>query len=420
LNFSAIRNVLADASFRHYVYGNGCSQFGIWVQRIAVGWLTWELTQSPFWLGLIAFADFAPAIVCAPLAGAIADRVDRLRGIKITQALGGLQAALLVLLTATGTITVELLLILTFLLGVVMAFNQPLRLAVIPSLVDGDDMAAAVSINSLTFNIARISGPAIAGLTIFHFGITLCFVICAVTYFLFAFALMFVRVPDQAPRGQPKTIREIPQEIMAGLRYCQSHAGIGPVMILMAVVGIAGRSYAELLPAFAADIFGRGADGFAMLTSAMGVGAIIGGMILATRTSVKGLTNFVVLNVVVLGVAVIGFSLSPFFWTALILVCVTGFSQVVVGIGELTLIQNASDPSMRGRVLSLYGMIGRTGPAIGALITGALAEVFGLRWPVVGGVIIMLLFLFWLLPRRKMMARHLESAPPDHPEKKTD
>lgn len=258
MNFSAIRNVLADASFRHYVYGNGCSQFGIWVQRIAVGWLTWELTQSPFWLGLIAFASFAPAIVCAPLAGAIADRVDRLRGIKITQALGGLQAALLVLLTATGTITVELLLILTFLLGVVMAFNQPLRLAVIPSLVDGDDMAAAVSINFLTFNIARISGPAIAGLTIFHFGITLCFVICAVTYFLFAFALMFVRVPDQAPRGQPKTIRKIPQEIMAGLRYCQSHAGIGPVMILMAVVGIAGRSYAELLPAFAADIFGRG------------------------------------------------------------------------------------------------------------------------------------------------------------------
>jgi len=404
--------VYANADFRHYTLGNGFSQFGIWVQRVTVAWLTWELTESPFWLGLMAFADFAPAVVCAPLAGAIADRVDRLRGIKITQALGGLQCIALVALTGSGSITIGLLLTLTFLLGVVMAFNQPLRLAAIPSLVGARDMSAAVSVNSLTFNIARVTGPAIAGITIVRFGIAPCFAICALSYFIFVFALLFVRGGGQIPRGQRKSFRDLPLEIMAGIHYCRSHAGIGPVMVLMAVVSISGRSYTELLSGFAAEVFERGADGLAMLTGAMGVGAIIGGMILATRTSVIGLTNYIVLNVLVLGIAVIGFSVAPNFWAALILLCLSGFSQVVIGIGEQTLVQNAAEPSMRGRVMSLYGMIGRAGPAIGALIMGALAEVLGLRWPVMGGAVIMLLFLIWLRPRRKTMAASLEGEPP--------
>ena len=265
MDFRALRSVFANANFLHYIYGNSFSQFGIWVQRVAVAWLTWELTQSPFWLGLMAFADFAPSVVCAPLAGAIADRVDRLRGIKITQAIGGLQCVALVVLTGTGAITVEILLGLTFLLGVVMAFNQPLRLAVIPSLVGAKDMSAAVSVNSLTFNIARITGPAIAGLTILHFGIAPCFAICALSYFIFVFALLSVRVQGQIPRGQRRTLRDLPAEIMAGIHYCRSHAGIGPVMVLMAIVAIAGRSYTELLPGFAAEVFDRGADGFAIL-----------------------------------------------------------------------------------------------------------------------------------------------------------
>lgn len=359
----------------------------------------------------MAFADFAPAILCAPLAGAVADRVNRLRGIKITQGLGGLQAVVLVVLTGTGTITVEILLVLTFLLGVVMTFNQPLRLAVIPSLVGPKDMSAAVSINSLSFNIARISGPAIAGITILRFGIMPCFAICALSYVIFAIALIFVRGQEKIPQEQRGTLRDLPSEIMAGIRYCRTHVGIGPVMVLMAVVAISGRPFTELLPAFAAEVFERGADGFALLTGAMGVGAIIGGMTLATRTSVAGLTNYIVLNVLILGLVVFSFSLAPYFWAGLILVCASGFAQVVIGIGEQTLVQNASDPKMRGRVMSLYGMINRAGPAIGALIMGALAEIFGLRWPVIGGAVIMLLFLFWLMPRREKMAAALEGEP---------
>jgi len=149
-----------------------------------------------------------------------------------------------------------------------------------------------------------------------------------------------------------------------------------------------------------------------MLTGAMGVGAIIAGTMLATRSRVCGLTSYVVFSVLVLGLAVLGFSLAPNFWLALVLISISGFAQVVVGIGEQTLVQNAAEPSMRGRVLSLYGMIARAGPAIGALIMGSLAEVLGLRWPVTGGAVIILLFLFWLLPRRAAMAAALEGEPP--------
>jgi len=411
VDLRAIRSVFANADFRRYTFGNSFSHLGIWVQRVTVAWLTWQLTESPFWLGLMSFADFAPSVVFAPLAGAIADRVNRINGIKITQSLGGLQATVLVALTATGHITAELLLALTFLLGVVMAFNQPLRLAVIPSLAGRQNMSAAVSINSLTFNIARIAGPAIAGVSIVQVGIAPCFAICALSYFIFVAALMFVRLGGERRAGPRQPLGALPAEIMAGIRYCRVHAGIGPVMILMAVVAVTGRSYGELLSGFAADVFARGADGLAMLTGAMGVGAIFGGMTLATRTAVAGLTNYVVLNVLFLGLAVLGFAIAPVFWAALVLVCASGFAQVVVGIGEQTLVQNAAEPHMRGRVMSLYGMIGRAGPSVGALIMGSLAELFGLRWPVLGGAAVTLLLWLWLLPRRHGMAAALEGEP---------
>lgn len=411
MDFRAIRSVFANTNFRNYTLGNFFSHLGVWVQRVTVAWLTWELTESPFWLGLMAFADFAPAVVCAPLAGAIADRINRLNGIKITQSLACLQASVLVVLTGTGTITIEVLLLLTFLMGIVMAFNQPLRLSIIPSLVGRRDMSAGVSINSLAFNIARVSGPAIAGISIVRFGIAPCFAICTLSYLLFVIATLFVRIRAQHRPGPRKPFRDLPAEIMEGIQYCRAHAGIGPVMIMMAVVAISGRAYGELLPGFAADVYGRGADGLAMLTGAMGVGAIFGGMTLATRTAVAGLTNYIVLNVLFLGLTVFGFAIAPTFWAALILVGASGFAQVVVGIGEQTLVQNASHAAMRGRVMSLYGMIGRAGPAVGALMMGALAEFFGLRWPILGGAIVMLLFWVWLLPRRAGMAAALEGEP---------
>lgn len=407
-SLGALKGALGNADFRRYTYGNLFSYIAYWIQRIAVGWLTWELTQSPFWVGLVAFADLAPSFVLAPLAGAVADRIERLGAIRVTQGLAAVHTLVIAALVQTGTITVGLLVLIVFSQGIVMAFNQPLRLAAFPTLVARKDMAAAVSINSLIFNIARIAGPAGAGATIEFVGIAPCFALCTVGYATFVATLWFVGAKSMPHAGAAKPVREIPAEIVEGFRYSVGHPGIGPVMLVMTVVAISGRAFVDLLPAFAGAVFGTGADGLALLTGAMGVGAILGGLFLATRTSVAGLTRMVATAILASAITVLGFALSPDIWVATALMLACGTASVFVGIGEQTLVQNAVEGSMRGRVMSLYGVIARAGPAIGALAMGTAAEFVGLRWPVAVGALALFVLWLWLRPRCDRLAAHLE------------
>ena len=410
--FAAIRSALSHPNYARYTVGNVCSHLGTWVQRVAVGWLTWELTESGTWLGIIAFADLAPTVVLAPLAGAVADRVDRMKAIKVTQSLALLQAVALAALTFSGLITRELLLVLALSLGVVMAFNQPLRLSIVPGLVPRRDLSSAIGINSLSFNFARVGGPALAGIIIVTWGVAPAFAFNALSYLVFIAALFLMRVAPWRRPAAPKPLANIPLEIMEGFRYSVRHPGIGPLLVVLSAVALGGRAHVELLPGFAANVFGRGADGLAMLTSAMGVGAVAGGILLARRGAVAGLTTIVTANMVLLAVALAGFTATDMFWLALPCLALSGFGMVTIGVGEQTLMQNAVDGAMRGRVLSLYGMIARGGPAFGALVMGGLSEFIGLRWPVAGGAALVLAAFLWALPRRHRIAAALETEAP--------
>src|SRR5690242_16345091 len=180
---------LKNANFGIYSLGSAVSLIGMWMQRIAIGWLTWQLTESGFWLGVVSFADFFPVILIAPVAGAAADRWDRLRVIKVSQFVLLLQATALFLATATGHIGVGLIVALTAFQGVVVAFNQPARLALVPSLVPQPDLGAAVAINSVVFNLARFIGPIFAGFAIVWSGVAAAFLVNALSYVVFQFAL---------------------------------------------------------------------------------------------------------------------------------------------------------------------------------------------------------------------------------------
>src|SRR5690242_12367601 len=180
--FANAARALSSRNYRLYASGNFVSLIGTWLQRIAVGWLAWQLTHSGTWLGLVAFADLFPTVIVSPFAGAVADRRDRLGVIVATQVASTAQAALLAVLVWSGWIEIWSLFFLTLLLGVCGAFNQPARLALIPSLVDRSVLASAVAINSISFNLARFIGPAAAGLVIAEGGIALAFVVNAVTY----------------------------------------------------------------------------------------------------------------------------------------------------------------------------------------------------------------------------------------------
>lgn len=214
--FGAIKRSLRNYNYRTFVTGSVLSNIGTWVQRVAIGWLAWELTHSGFWLGVVAFSDLFPIVLLAPFAGALTDRADQMVMLKIAQSCQMLQATLLAVFTVTGLITIHILVLFTFLGGVIVSFNQPARLTVVPLLVDREDLSAAIGLNSFIFNVARFIGPAIAGIAIAAEGAWLAMAINAATFSWMLIALTRIKLAGTGPVGAPRPLGELPSEIAGG------------------------------------------------------------------------------------------------------------------------------------------------------------------------------------------------------------
>src|SRR5260221_11156650 len=295
-----ITRALSSRNYRIYAGGNFVSLCGTWLQRIAVGWLAWQLTHSGTWLGLVAFADLFPTVVLSPFAGTLADRHDRLTVIKISQGFAMAQATALAVMTYADAMTIGWLLALSLMMGIVNAINQPARLALIPNLVERPNLAAAVAINSTIFNAARFLGPAVAGVVIAHGSIALAFAVNAASYVAFMVALQRVRLVGS--ESQLSGRGNFLQQSLDGYAYAVRHPGIGPMIVLLTATSIGSRAYIELLPGFADAVFGRGAEALAWLTATTGLGAMGGGLLMASRAEPAGLTRAVVANVLLMSV----------------------------------------------------------------------------------------------------------------------
>jgi MFS family permease len=382
-----IARTLGHRNFAIYTAGGSVSLIGTWMQRIGVGWLAWELSHSGAVLGLVAFADLAPAVLIGPFAGALADRIDRRRLMIVAQLAVMAQAFSLFVLTATGAITVELLLALVLVGGAVVGFNQPARLAFVPSLVPRRDLGTAVAINSIVFNSARFVGPAVAGVVIVTAGIAWVFALNALTFIAFLVALLRLRLePTGATRAAARG--SMAGAVADGLRYTAAHPAIGPILLLHAVIGISARPVVELLPGFVAEVFGRGALGLAILSSAIGLGAVVGGLWLASRRDDRRLITILLASSVVVPLCTLAFALTTWFPAAVLCLTVGGFAMVTAGVGTQIVVQLVVAEAMRGRVLSLFGLIFRSTPALGALLMGAASELVGLAWPLALGSLI--------------------------------
>jgi len=407
LSIRMVALLTRNANFGIYSAGSSVSLIGMWMQRIAIGWLAWQLTGSGFWLGIVAFADFFPVVLVGPFAGAAADRWDRLRVVKVCQAIALAQAAVLWWLTLTGHVTIGILVGLTAFQGVVVAFNQPARLALVPSLVPHTELAGAVAVNSIVFNLARFIGPIFAGLAIVWADIATVFAINAVTYVAFIFALARIRI---APTGiAPGERRSLVADLSEGIRYTATHPGIASLLILLIALGIGGRPMNELLPGFADEVYRSGALGLSILASAIGGGAILGGFWLGQRARTTGLTGITLWSTLVGALATIVAIATDRLWVAVPAVVVFGFCMSTAGIAAQTLVQLAADRSMRGRVMGLYGLIFRGSPAVGALIAGLAASYFGLRWPVFFGALLVIAVWLKMYLNRERIAAALET-----------
>jgi len=393
-------------NYRVYTAGNSISLIGTWMQRISVSWLAWELTHSTLWLGFVAVADLMPTLVLSPLAGVLADRVDRVRLIWLTQVLAMTQGGVLALLTYFGLISIGTLFALTLVLGAVNAVNQPARLALIPNLIDRTSLPAAVAINSLVFNSARFIGPALAGPIIEHGGFALAFATNAVSYLAFIVALSRVKVSADASASERER-RALWSDTVAGYVYAMRHPGIGRMILLFAVACLSVRGFIELFPGFADVVFGRGGPTWLMAT--LGLGAMAGGLFMVRRPGIQGLTALIIGHTFLVAGAVLGFTATSNYWFALGCVFVCGFSMITTGISAQTLIQSAVDPAMRGRVLGFYGMLFRGGPALNAVLLGWLSSFLGLRLAVAVGALVCLAYWAWARLRQEAMEAALEA-----------
>lgn len=387
---------------------------GLWMHRIAVSWFAWELTGSAFWVGVVAFCDLAPAVIVSPFAGAVADRVDRLRMTMWSQAAIGVNAALIAAMIASGTMTIGMLLVFEVIGGIVASFAQPARQSMMPGLVPRADLSAAVALNSLTFNVARFIGPALAGPIIAVAGVWPAIACNALAYLFATATTPMLRVEAAARRGHAGTA-SLFAEMLDGLRYVARHPGLGPILGFAAVAALLLRGVQEILPPYVERTFGRGAESLAVLTAAFGVGALIAGLAVAARGKLAGTTRLAVLGVAALAVSTAGFVATDWFVFGVACAMLMGAAGSVHGISCQTLAQSASDPAMRGRVLSLWGLITRACPALGALLLGTAGELFELRWPTLFAVVLSLLVVAWGMARLDRIAAVLEGpSPPDH------
>ena len=381
-------------NYRIYMFGDFVSLLGNWAQRVAIGWLTWQLTGSVTWLGIIGFADLFPSVAMAPLGGVIADRGDP-RSISFSTQLWQMgQTVALCVLSFTDWMNIWLLLLLTVARGTLAAINQPARLALVPSLLPREHLPAGLAVNSLGFNLARFIGPAIAGIAIPIGGVGLAFGLNALSYLVLLYALWVLDIPKVIRPHVARGFRNTLIQAGEGIDYVRRSPALGPILFLFIVAALCARPIQELLPGFADQVFARGASGLAWMTSSMGIGAMLGGYFIIRTGSYTGLTGVLFVNYAIIAAALLIFAWTTQFWFALLVIAVLGFSLTVNSICTQSIMQAAVEDDYRGRVMSLYGMIFRGFPAFGALIIGMASDLWGLAIPLATAAVLM--FVAWL------------------------
>ncbi|HEY5624319.1 MAG TPA: MFS transporter [Gammaproteobacteria bacterium] len=396
-----VSRVLSSRNFAIYLVGSIFSLHGLWIQRVAVGWLAWELTHSEAWLGLIALAEFLPTVVFGPFFGVWADRLDRKTVAYIANAASIALSTLLFVLTATGRMDIYLLFGLVTCVGIVSSAFQPVRMSLIPSLVPRELLSEAVAAQSIVFNVSRFVGPALAGVAIATMGLASAFAMNAISYIAMIVALLLVELRTLRSGGKKSHFFG---ELADGFVYTFRHAAIRQQLLIVAVSALFGRGVIVMLPAFAGDVFGGGSSALATLTSVSGAGAIVAGFILTRLGSGERLLRSTVIGTILTGLLMSALGATENYFAAIMAVAALGFVLTLVGIGSQSLIQTRVTESMRGRVLSLWAAVAFSAPAFGSVVIGAIADVIGVgRTTLVSGILctVLALMLAWRIERTR-------------------
>jgi len=373
--FAHAWRALRHRNFRLFVEGQSVSLIGTWMTRVATSWLVYRLTGSALLLGLVGFAGQIPTFLLAPFAGVLVDRTNRRTLLIWTQALAAVQSLALAALTIAKIVTIYEILGLAVLQGLINAFDMPVRQSFLIQMVeDKQDLGNAIALNSSMVNLARLIGPALAGIIIGAVGEGYCFLIDGVSYLAVIVSLFLMRITVAPPKRQTTSML---QQLSEGWTYVRGFSPIRTILLLFAVISLTGMPYLVLMPIFASKVLHGGPHTLGWLMGASGVGALASALLLALKKSVRGLTSAIRTAAYLFGASLILFGLSRNLWLSMLLMMLTGFGMMQGLASSNTVIQTLVPETMRGRVMSYYTVAFVGMAPFGSLLAGGLAHAFG-------------------------------------------
>ena len=365
--FRAVRH----ADFRRFLTGQGISLVGTWMQSIAQGWLVLELTHSAFAVGFTATLATLPILLFTLYGGVVADRVDKRRFIMMLQSVMLVEAAALAVLTLSGHVTVEWIWGLALIFGLATAFEVPARQAFIVELVPASDLVSAAAVNSTTYNLARVIGPAIAGVVVAIAGPGAAFAINALSYLAVLYGLSRIRTPHI-----PKASHDGPS-VFTGLRFIGSRPVLTALSWQMVMFTVLAGSFIPILAVYSREVLHVGARGYGALTSAVGLGAVVGAIVIGAVGNRIARPRAATIGATMLALAVIAMALSRNAYLSLAILALAGAAMATQGIATATALQLASPPELRGRVMAVYSFVVLGLAPFGAFQAGWVAEHLG-------------------------------------------
>ena len=400
--FAALRH----RNFQLFYFGQLVSLIGTWMQGTAQPWLVYTVLDQPkFMLGAISAIGMAPVLFLSLLGGVVADRLDKRRIVIIAQTVYMFLALGLGVLIHLHLIQVWHVALFAALGGIVASFEMPARQAMVVELVGKRDLMNAITLNSSSFNAARVVGPAIAGMLIASLGMVGCYYANSASYLAVIVGVLLIRLP---PREQPAQTASISDHLREGLSYVRGLPALRTLLTALAVSGIFAMSFPVLMPVFARDILFAGqpdqaARGFGFLLAASALGAVIGGLVMASSSERRDKATWAIGGLLLLSSMQIAFSFSTWFWLSFLFAFFTGWGMISFAASSNTLLQTLTPDEYRGRVMGIYALVWMGSSPIGALQAGTLAEHLGAPEAVRIGASICALTALLMLPKRKLI-----------------
>ncbi|AWW28857.1 MFS transporter [Echinicola strongylocentroti] len=366
---------LQSSNYKIFIAGQAISRIGTWMERTAVSWVVYEMTNSTFMLGLTAFVSQFPSFLFSLYGGILSDKYPRHKIVMITQVASFLQAAILAFIVLSGDTAIWHILTLITLLGIINAFDIPARQSLVHQLLSNpEDLSNAVALNSSVVNLARLIGPAIAGLVLSTLGAGICFSLNALSYLAVIISLLFLKL---AP--QPKKVKKQSNlsEIKETFSYLKHHPILAPTMIYIAIISLLVIPYNTLLPEFAKEVFQGNAQTYGFMVSSIGLGAFLGTLFLASLAPKTKKSRILIINAAILGSSLIVFSITELLPFALFLAVITGFTGLTQSTICLTIVQTEADAEKRGQLISLYAMALFGMMPLGSLLVGLISNHIG-------------------------------------------